>query len=197
VLAGGKGSRLGRAKALEYVGKKRLIDRVLDSLYQVSQEIHIVTSQEQFNSIISAQLNVDTLIDLYPGKGALGGIYTGLVSAKTFYSLVVACDMPFLNHALLRHLAAIAPGFDIVIPVMNGLFEPLHAIYSKNCLVEIKKLIDKDNLVIVELLDAVKTRYVEADEIKKIDPDYMSFFNINTNDNLTKAKYLIDQMDNI
>ena len=137
------------------------------------------------------------MVDLYPGKGALGGIYTGLMSATTYYSLFVACDMPFLNHALLRHLIDIASGFDIVIPVLNGFFEPLHAIYSKDCLIETKKLIDQDNLVIIDLLDAVKTRYVEEDEIKIFDPDFSSFFNINTAKDLTKAKSMIEHVENL
>jgi len=195
-LAGGKGSRLGRAKALEYVGHKRLIDRVIDALFQVTQEIHIVTSQGQLNSIISAKLNANTVVDLYPGKGALGGIYTGLMNATAYYSLFVACDMPFINHALVRYLASIAPGFDIVIPAFNGYFEPLHAIYSKDCLDEMKKLLDEDDLVIIDLLDAVKTRYVEMDEIKEFDPDLLSFFNINTKHDLVKAKSIIERTEN-
>ncbi len=170
---------------------------MIDALYQVSREIHIVTSQEQFDSIVSAQLNANTVVDLYPGKGALGGLYTGLMSATTYYSLFVACDMPFLNHALLRYLIDIAPGFDIVMPVLNGFFEPLHAIYSKDCLIETKKLIDQDNLVIIELLDMVNTRYVEEDEIKKFDPDFLSFFNINTRDDLAKAKSMIKHIESL
>ena len=60
------------------------------------------------------------MADLYPGKSALGGIYTGLVSSASPHNLVVAADMPFLNYALLRHLMGLSAGFDVVMPLVNG-----------------------------------------------------------------------------
>jgi len=136
-------------------------------------------------------LKAKVVVDIYPGKGSLGGIYTGLVSANTFYSLVVACDMPFLNRALLRYLVGLAPDFDVVVPNVNGWIEPLHAIYSKNCLTPIEKLLHQGKLGVRQLFDLVNTRYVCEDEIIKFDPERLSFFNINTKDDLEKAKTLI------
>lgn len=151
----------------------------------------MVTSQEQFNNIASVQLKARIVVDLYPGKAAFGGIYTGLSSANTLYGLVVACDMPFLNAALLRYLVELAPGFDIVIPRVNNMIEPLHAVYSKNCLATIKQLLDKDILQMLQLLDVVKTRYVGEEEVDKYDPEHLSFFNINTRSDLFKAEKIM------
>jgi molybdopterin-guanine dinucleotide biosynthesis protein A len=187
--------RLGRVKALERINKQSLIERTIDCLSTVSKALFVVTSQEQFRVIAAAQLKGKLIADIYPEKGALGGIYTGLTSAGGFYSLVVGCDMPFLNRDLLCYLIDIAPDFDVVVPRIDGELEPLHAVYSRDCLAPIKELIDKDRLVISQLFRLVKTRYVDKDEIVRFDPRCLSFFNINTLDDLTKARDLIGQRE--
>ena len=151
----------------------------------------MVTSQEIINSFKKAQLKAKVVVDLYLGKGALGGIYTGLASADTCYSLIVGCDMPFLNRDLLNYLINSAPGFDVVVPEINGMIEPLHGIYSKDCLITIKQLLDQGELSVSKLFDFVKTRYVSHDEIEEFDPEHLSFFNINTQDDLKKARSII------
>ena len=185
--------RLGRVKALERINKQSLIERTIDCISTVSEALLVVTSQEQFKLIAAARLKGKLIADIYPEKGALGGIYTGLTSADSFYSLVVGCDMPFLNRDLLCYLIDIAPNFDVVVPRIDGELEPLHAVYSRDCLAPVKELIDKDRLVISQLFKLVKTRYVDKDEIAKFDPQRLSFFNINTLDDLRKAKDLIEQ----
>ena len=131
------------------------------------------------------------IVDVYPGGAALGGIYTGLVNADTLHSLVVGCDMPFLNRALLQHLIGLAPGFDVVVPRTSGLTEPLHAVYSKRCLVSIEQLLNQGGLAISRLFSLIKTRYVDENEIARFDPDHLSFFNVNTQDDLAKARLLM------
>jgi len=187
--------RLGRVKALERINKQSLIERTIDCLSIVSQALLVVTSQEQFRLIAAARLKGKVIVDIYPGKGALGGIYTGLASADSFYSLVVGCDMPFLNRDLLCYLIDLAPNFDVVVPRIDDTLEPLHAVYSRDCLAPIKELIDKDRLGVLQLFNLVKTRYVGKDEIAKFDPRCLSFFNINTPDDLRKAKDLIGQKE--
>lgn len=194
MLAGGKSVRLGAPKALEMVNKRRLIDRVIESLYSVTPEVLVVTSEGQFSSIDSFRLKAKTIVDLYPDKAALGGIYTGLKSADTFYSLVVACDMPFINSALLHYLLDLAPGFDAVVPKVDDVLESLHAVYSKNCLSPMKQLLDKNELEVSRLFNLVKTRYVEKDEIAQVATDFLSFFNVNTKDDLIEAETLVDIM---
>jgi molybdopterin-guanine dinucleotide biosynthesis protein A len=187
--------RLGRVKALERINKQSLIELTIDCLSIVSQALLVVTSQEQFRLVAAARLKGKVIVDIYPGKGALGGIYTGLASADSFYSLVVGCDMPFLNRDLLCYLIDLAPNFDVVVPRIDDMLEPLHAVYSRDCLAPIKELIDKDRLGVSQLFNLVKTRYVGKDEIAKFDPRCLSFFNINTLDDLRKAKDLIGQKE--
>ena len=184
--------RLGREKALELVRNQRLIDRVVISLKKVCQNIFVVTSQEQIDKIIFNQSDeIKTVIDLYPGKSALGGIYTGLYYSNNFLNFIVACDMPFLNHNLLKYMIEVVPGFDAVVPKIDKMVEPLHALYSRNCLDTIKTLIDNDDLTVSNILQKIKTKYVKKEEIIRFDPELLSFFNINTRDDLLKAEGLI------
>jgi len=196
VLAGGKSLRLGRTKALERIDTLSLIERIANCLFTVARTVLVVTSQEQYSSITAVPLKGKVVLDLYPGKGSLGGIYTGLAIADSHYGVVVACDMPFLNRDLLCYLLDLAPNFDVVVPRVDGKLEPLHAIYSKDCLAPIRELLREGNPRILRLFNLVRTRYVEKDEIAKFDPQLLSFFNINTLDDLKKAEQLIKQRDN-
>jgi molybdopterin-guanine dinucleotide biosynthesis protein A len=185
--------RLGREKALERLNKQTLIERTIDCLSPICQTILVVTSQEQFSLIAAAGLKVRVIVDFYPGRGALGGIYTGLATANSFYSLVVGCDMPFLNRDFLSYLIDLAPDYDAVVPRVDDMLEPLHAVYSRDCLSPIKELLNQDRLGISQVFNLVKTKYVSKDEITKFDPDYSSFFNVNTQDDLRKARELMKQ----
>ena len=188
VLAGGRGLRLGYGKALETVGDKSLIQRVVFSLGFFNSDIIIVTAAEQFLPQFINYPKLKTVIDTYPGKGPLGGIYTGLAASESFYNLVVACDMPFLNQALLDYMIQISANFDLVVPRLGNMIEPLHAVYSKGCLAPIECLLKQGNLSVRELFALVRVRYVEAMEINKFDPKHLSFFNVNTEADLETAR---------
>jgi len=179
---------------LERIGGERLVQKVINDVHQISQEVLVVTSKEQFATIASLDLEVRIVVDVYPGKAAFGGIYTGLATATTNYGLVVACDMPFLNINLLNYLVGVAPGYDVVIPKVEEKIEPLHAVYSKNCLTTIKRLLDNNILQMLQLLDLVKTRYVTEEEVNVFDPEHLSFFNINTIKDLNEAEQLFDKL---
>ena len=188
VLAGGKGLRLGHEKALETVGNKGLIQWVVFSLSFLNSGIIIVAAAKQFFPQFIGYPKLKMVTDAYPGKGPLGGIYTGLAASDSFYNLVVACDMPFLNQALLDYMIQISTGFDLVVPRLGHMIEPLHAVYSKNCLAPIESLLKQGNLRIRELFDLVRVRYVEAMEINRFDPEHLSFFNVNTEADLETAR---------
>lgn len=194
VLAGGKGLRLGRDKLSEMVGDHTLLERVIDRLSLVSGEILVVIAQGQPKPTLPS---IKVVVDLYPGKGVVGGIYTGLVAAQSFHSLVVAADMPFLNPSLLRYLIQVSPTYDVILPRIKDELEPLHAIYSKNCLVPIQQQIEQGKLKVRDFLDQVRVRYVEEAEIGRFDPKKLSFFNINTLADLGRARALLKESGNL
>jgi len=185
---------LGRDKVLEVIGDSNLLQRVLSQLSSLNKDIIIVTASDKTFSQLLSYSGVRIVTDAYPGKGALGGIYTGLAVSNTFYNLVVASDMPFLNQALLRYMIQISSGFDLVVPRLGKLTEPLHAVYSKSCLAPIEQLLNQGELRVSALFDLVKVRYVEAEEIDIYDPKHLSFFNINTEADLARAQQLVKEL---
>lgn len=190
ILAGGKSSRLGKDKVSETVGKKGLLQRVISCVSPLSNDIIVVTVGKQtFPELVDCN-RLRIINDIYPGKGPLGGIYTGLVSSTSFYNLIVASDMPFLNQALLRYMVQLSVNFDLVVPRVGNLTEPLHAVYTKDCLAPIERMVKQGELEIYSLFNLVKVRYVEAEEIERYDPGHLSFFNINTAADLKKAREL-------
>ena len=184
VLAGGQSSRLGTDKSFVTVKGKPLIEQIVAKLARLSDDVIIVTdSPERYNHLEARRVG-----DIYPGKGALGGVYSGLRAAANDYSLVVACDMPFLNLNLLRYMILLAREHDVVIPRIGGLLEPLHAVYSKSCLEPIERLLARGGLRIIDFFSEVQVRYVEEDEIDIFDPQHLSLFNVNTPSDLEEMK---------
>jgi len=195
VLAGGKGLRLGYDKTLETVGNRSLLQWVVFHLSSFNSDIIIVTATEQSFPQFTGYPRLTIIADTYPGKGPLGGIYTGLSVSDSFYNLVVACDMPFLNRALLSYMIQLSVNFDLVVPRLGNMVEPLHAVYSKGCLPTIERQLKQGNLGVTELLNLVRVRYVEAEEINRFDPKHLSFFNVNTKADLERARELVKSDD--
>lgn len=186
VLAGGRSSRLGQDKAFLKINGQFLMERILEKLAQLSDELIVVTNEpdkyDQFEAVIVG--------DAFPGKGALGGIYSGVRAATRSHSLVVACDMPFLNLSLLRYMQGLASQHDVVIPRVGELTEALHAIYSRNCLPFVEEHLKAGDLSIVSFFPRVRVRYVEREEMDIFDPEHLSLFNINNQVDLDKARQL-------
>lgn len=190
-LAGGKGLRLKHNKVLENIGDKSLLERVISCLSFFDSDIIIVKAAKQSLPQFSDYPGLKIVADTYPGKGPMGGIYTGLAASDSFYNLVVAGDMPFLNQALLHYMIQLSADFDLVVPRLGNMIEPLHAVYSKDCLAPIEYLLRQDSLGLRQLFNLVKVRYVEAEEIDRFDPEHLSFFNINTAADLKMAREMV------
>ena len=193
ILAGGKNSRFGRAKAQEVIDGQSMLERVIAAVSQVTENILIVASQEKTNSLLGGYPDQRIVEDIYPGTGVLGAIYTGLHHAATPCVLVVGCDMPFLNPHLLRYMAKVAQESraDAIVPVFNERFEVLHAIYSKSCIPRIQDLLAERILSVIRLLNRVKVRHINEEEIERFDRIYSSFINVNTQVDLLTARYTL------
>ena len=187
VLAGGKSLRFGKNKSQVKISKRSLLEQVVACVSSVCGDIIIVVGEQNIPQITGyPKLRITP--DVYPGKGPLGGIYTGLKTSTTHLNLVVAGDMPFLNRGLLGYMLGLADSYDLVVPRVGDLVEPLHAVYTKSCLSPIERMMTQDELRVRELFPLVKVRYVDAAEIEKFDPHHLSFFNINTEADLAKAR---------
>jgi len=191
VLAGGKGLRLGHNKVLESIGNRSLLQRVVSSISSFKSDIIIVTASGQSFPELAGYPRWRIVTDIYPGKGALGGVYTGLVASNSFYNLVLACDMPFLNQALLRYMIQLSASFDAVVLQVGNFVEPLHAVYSKGCLGVAERLLKQGSKKVRDILPLVRVRYVETEDIDRFDPKHLSIFNVNTEADLKEARELI------
>jgi len=169
------------------------LNRVVHRLEVISSEIIIVAAREEDCMSMPRSEKIHCIADIVPGKASLGGLYTGLSYANVRHSFVAACDMPFLNISLVSYLFQLSPAFDVIVPRAAGLAEPLHAVYSANCVPHLKKLIDEDKLSILDLFPLVKVRYVDEDELNQFDPEHLSFFNINTETDLGVAKSILKE----
>ena len=194
ILAGGASRRLERNKALEHIGGKALIERVMDSIAPLTTEVLVVVGQAEEAAALHLPPSVRALSDRYPGRGSLGGIFTGVDASAEPWSLVVACDMPFLNRELLRHLMGETRDVDAVVPRLEGQPEPLHALYSKACLAPMERMVRAGQLKIAPLFEAVRVRYVDEGAIDRIDPRHLSFFNINTQADVEEARRLLGEV---
>jgi molybdopterin-guanine dinucleotide biosynthesis protein A len=194
ILAGGKSKRLGRNKLNEVIGGITLINRVINVLSAFDGEIILVTAEDSSLPDTFTYAKISKVQDLYPGKGMIGGIITGLSASKNFYNLVVASDMPFLSPALIRYMISNAKGNDLVAYKNQNELEPLHAIYTKNCLPILEEIMLKDRRIF-ELLGQVKVRYLSPAEINQYDPKKISFFNVNTESDLRIAKEIAAKED--
>jgi molybdopterin-guanine dinucleotide biosynthesis protein A len=187
VLAGGLSRRLGRDKAVELFGSEPLISRVIGRLSALTSETVVVVNNEARGNELPLPNGTKTAVDIYADSGSLGGIFTGLTAAANDWGFVVACDMPFLNAVLMKHMIALRPGYDAVIPVLDGYPEPTHALYSKSCLPHIERRLKAGQLKIAGFFEDVRVRYVGADEIDRFDSERLSFFNVNTPEDLSRA----------
>jgi molybdopterin-guanine dinucleotide biosynthesis protein A/molybdopterin converting factor small subunit len=176
ILTGGKSSRMGQAKALLLFDDEPLIVHIARALKEMFAEIVIVAAPEQELPDLPAAVVRDEVAY----QGPVGGIYYGLKAAHGECCFVTSCDAPFLNAALICYLTGQIPGYDVVVPYWEERFQPLHAVYRRSVLPLLKEQLERGELRPVYLFDKVRTRKVEEDEIKKFDPDGLTFLNMNT-----------------
>ena len=195
ILAGGKSSRMKCDKAFLKIGSGTMIEALISRLKKKFLKIMIITNDtgkylrfekrgplEVVKDILPAHQKRPRVLTrgASPGKGPLGGIYTGLVKSDSFYNFIFACDMPFVNLDLIEYMINKAKMVDVIVPKWKGRFEPLHAIYSKNCVMPIERQLLRNDLKITNLFSEVKVRVIGEKELGKFNLGSPSFMNINT-----------------
>jgi molybdenum cofactor guanylyltransferase len=174
----------GVNKALLEVGGSRIVERVASALCSVFQEVLLITnSPDDFQF-----LGLPMFRDLVPGRGSLGGLYTGLSVCKGNYAFLAACDMPFLSVDVIRHMLNLVEGFDVVVPRISGMLEPLHAAYSRQCLHYIEELFQHEDLKILNFYDKAIVREVSEKDLRLFDPELRFIMNLNTPGDLQQAR---------
>ena len=184
ILAGGKSSRMGRDKSFVPFHGRPLIQVVLEHVAGLGDELLLVTNKPAEYS----HLDLPMVGDVYPDHGSLGGIFTAVYYAAHPYTLVVACDMPWLNRPLLAYMISLRETAAAIVPRWQEFPEPLHAIYSKACLEPIEENLKQQRLKITGFFDKVSVHFVERDTIARFDPEGRSFANVNTPQDLRQSQ---------
>ena len=183
ILAGGESRRMGRDKAFLEVAGKPIIEHILTVFADLFDRTVIVTRwPERFSSC-----RADVVRDALETPGPLTGIFTGLVHSQDDLNFVAACDMPYLDRGLIRHMQRLADGHDAVVPRVGSYLEPLHAIYRKRIAPVIEAQVRTQDLRIRGIFDHIRVRYMTQDEIAIHDPQQRSFRNLNTHEEYKEA----------
>ncbi len=180
---------MGEDKALKTFLGRPLIQRVIDRLSPIADEVIVTTNHPEEYTFLDRPL----FSDLKPGRGALGGLYTGIASASHPFVAVVACDMPFVSATLIEAATKlmVEEEADVVIAKTEEGYEPLHAVYRRaTCLPAIEAAIDADQWKVIAWFPQVKVRVLTPEEVKRYDPSGLAFWNVNTPEEFTKAEQL-------
>jgi molybdopterin-guanine dinucleotide biosynthesis protein A len=177
----------GEPKALLELGGRRIIERVIDVVRKVVDDVLIVTNTPDLYRFLDLPMVPDVFLD----HGSLGGIYSGLAAASGEAAFTVACDMPFLRTAVARLVVERAGEADVVVPRAGDQLQTLHAVYGKRCLPAMEARLSAGRLKITGFFDEVRVLEVpEAEVARHANPDIV-FMNVNTPEELARARALI------
>jgi len=193
IQAGGQSCRMGEDKGLKPFLGRPLIQRVVERLRPIADEVFVTTNNPGKYAFLGLRL----VPDLLPGLGALGGLYTALACASSSIVAVVACDMPFASAGLLVEAARILvwEDADLVIPRMKAGLEPLHAVYRREtCLPVVLSAVESNQLKVIDWFPRVRVREQTPEEVTRIDPSGLTFWNLNTPEEFVEAE---DQSRNL
>lgn len=193
IVAGGQSSRMGTNKAFVQIGNQSIIANMLERTQYLGQRKTILIT----NTPAEYQyLKLPMYPDVIPNKGALGGIYSAIQHSDTPYTLVLACDMPFVNPDVLRYLLMqCQPDVEVVVPYVNERWQGLHTVYHKDCASTLKMAIKADKLKVQSVLGELKAQVIDETALKAIDHDLRSFFNVNTPADLKLAHTIWDTLN--
>ena len=189
ILAGGRATRMGGlAKSFLEVDGRRIIDRQLDVLRPLFGELLIVAHSPAEYREFGLPIVGDA-----PGPGAgegpLAGILAALLAARAERVVVLACDMPFLDARALRVVAegaksavdAASPDdADLVVPVIDGRFEPLFARYARTCVPAIRARLAAGERKVTSFYADLRVHRLDEATLRALDPDLRFLANCNS-----------------
>ncbi len=188
LLAGGASRRMGRDKAFLKIGNQSLIEIVVGQLTSLFHRVRIIANEEEKFTAF----NLPVLPDIRPGSGPLGGIHSALATAQKDTVFVAGCDFPFLNPMFIKGLGELLGSNDVVLPRSD---RPVAvcAFYSVRCLPAIEASLNRGAFKAVSFFKDVKVRWVQGDELKKLDPKGLALTNVNTPEDYLQAKESIER----
>ena len=188
ILAGGQNSRLpGKKKTFQKIGDVTILENIYGLFSNLFKEVIIVVNEpREF-----AGLNMSIVTDVIPSKCALAGLHTGLFYASFPYAYVTACDTPFVKQSVVEYIVnQIEPSYDVIIPRTDDGLEALSAVYSKDCIPLIENNLGKNIFMIKKFFRKKKVKEIPVEQLKALDPEMQFIFNVNTPEDLEKARLI-------
>ncbi len=188
ILAGGKSLRMGENKAFLVFKEKPFIDIIYLRLSRIFKNVTVVTKEEE--KILYKNKRI--VFDVFHFQTPLVGILTALKHAISDFIFIKSCDNPLFSTKLIKSMIELINGYDVILPKLSDGFHPLFAIYSKNCIKPIEMQLNEKNLKTIDFFKEVKVRLVDEGNVKRYDPDLISFININTKNDyeIFKGNYI-------
>ena len=189
ILSGGLNERMaGKNKAFLSLGGQTILDRLCKSFQGLFDEVLLVTREPL--QYLSFDLKI--VSDLFPVRSSLTGIHAGLFHASAPHAFITACDTPFLRPELIQTLLdELESRWDVIMPVTERGNQPLCAIYSRRCIKPIERQLQNGESKILNFFPKVKVKEIPEAELRSADPDLISFFNINTPEDLTASEQML------
>ena len=190
ILSGGLNKRMdGKNKAFIRVGGETILDRLEALFRDLFDEVLLVTKDPM--EYLSWDLKIVT--DLLSTRSSLTGIHAALFHISTPHAFITACDTPFLKAGLIRLLVEeLEPKWDVVMPVTEQGNQPLCAIYSRRCIEPIEDQLKEGDAKILNFFSKIKVKEIPEERLRRVDPDLISFFNINTPEDLARAEQMLE-----
>ena len=191
ILAGGKNSRLpGKKKTFRKVGDLMILESIYELFSNLFKEVIIVVNEpKEF-----AGWDMTVVTDIIPSQCALAGLHAGLFYASFPYAYVAACDTPFVKQSIVEYIVGqIEPKYEVIIPRTDDGLEALSAVYSKDCIPLIENNLKKNIFMIKKFFRQKKVKEIPVEQLKALDPAMEFIFNVNTPEDLEKAKTIVNK----
>jgi len=192
ILAGGKNSRLpGKKKTFRKIGDVMILESIYELFSNLFKEVIIVVNEpKEF-----AGWDMTVVTDIIPSQCALAGLHAGLFYASFPYAYVAACDTPFVKQSIVEYIVGqIEPKYEVIIPRTDDGLEALSAVYSKDCIPLIENNLKKNIFMIKKFFRQKKVKEIPVEQLKALDPAMEFIFNVNTPEDLEKAKTIVNKI---
>jgi molybdopterin-guanine dinucleotide biosynthesis protein A len=199
VLSGGQSTRMGEEKGLVQLGGRAMVEHVIAAIEPFTDELILVVGKGKTALYSSAGMRgVRIVEDRAELVGPLEGLVTAMANARGEYIVASPCDTPFLRGQLCELVADRARGGDGAVPIVRGYMEPLHAAYRrKTCLNVFERALKAGLRKPVDAYNELTIERVEEEELRRLDPDLDSYWNLNTQEELARARTRFDRASTI
>ncbi len=190
ILAGGKSSRMGRPKSDLQFKNATMLDHIVSAMSRVFDDLVVAVAEPRLYAW--EDIGRRTVVDRVPHRGPVAALEQALREIEFDRAFVCSCDVPFVNGDLARKLCDMLGDHDALIPHVDGKLQPLHAVYRKTCAKVLATMRAQEKNRLHEIENFANVRIVPEDEIRPLDPELRSFFNVNTPEDYQRAMKLMD-----